>query len=174
MFSPQDIQLRRPVGSDAKLMLKWENDVDNWIVSDRMEVVSISDIEALIEDQTRKPFELDQLRYMIVLQSSQKCIGTADLYEIDWESDTAFIGILIADPRLRRKKAATIALRHLMHIAFHELELYCLKARIQKENIPSEQLFLKLGFVKKNEEFNPGTQEAVYIDYDIFEIWQNE
>jgi len=172
MFESGDIILRKPVGTDAKLMLSWENNVEYWKFSDRSEALSLADIEHLIEEQGKDYFQLDQIRLMVVVRSSMCCIGTVDLYEIDWEKDEAFIGILIADKKFRNKNAAKLAISKLSDLAFKELELSLLKARVQKGNEPSNNLFSSLGFKKKKDELCLDSPNANYID--IFELWQNE
>ena len=105
MFKKEDIQLRAVEASDATLLLEWENNPSNWRVSDRNEPLSRIDLEQFIVNQlnSNEMEQLDQFRYMVTESFSGRPLGTVDLYEIDWSRESAYIGILVADPNNRRK-----------------------------------------------------------------------
>lgn len=174
MYNFDDILLRRVIGADAPMLLKWENNQENWRVSDRSESLTLRDLEVFIDAQGKALHSLDQIRFMILERRTRNCIGTIDLYEIDWESDRGYIGILIAENENRRRGAAVHALAHLEAIAETDLELVRIMARIHKDNNGSQALFARAGFKKKIDEFNRDKADAAYIDCDIFEKWLNE
>lgn len=174
MFSLSDITLRRVDHSDAELLLNWENNKENWRVSDRSEALSMHEIKSFIESQEDEFYQLNQIRFMIVEKSTSNCLGTVDLYEVNWDLDSAFVGILIADSKNRRNGVAHASLKLLEVIAVDELELNCLSARIQKDNLVSQKLFLKAGFNKKLDKLKSNSTEGMYIDFDIFKKWLNE
>ena len=174
MFDASDIALRRVNNSDTRLLFNWENNRSHWRVSERSEPLSLLEIENFIEEQQKSAFELDQLRYMIVICSSQRCIGTIDLHEIDWDMDRAQVGILIAEDAFRRKNAAYLALEKLFYLAESQLELKWLYARIHDANIPSQRLFLKAGFEKKSGDSSAQKSEAMYINNHIYKKCLNE
>lgn len=174
MFDTGDIVLRRVNNSDVRLLFNWENNRAHWRVSERTEPLTLREIQSFIEEQQKSVFELEQLRYMIVVSSSQECLGTIDLHEINWDTDSAQVGILIAEDAFRRKNAAFLALEKLFFLATNQLELQCLYARIHDTNIASQRLFLKAGFEKKNEDSNAQESEAMYINDLIFKKCLNE
>ena len=174
MYDNGNITIRRVRFSDAQSLYEWENNRDFWRISDRQEALTLLEIESFIEEQQSSLFDLDQLRYMIVDSKSGKAIGTADLYEIDWNDDFAYVGILIADKKDRKKNAATHALLHLIDLSREELELDALRARIHPDNAASIRLFRKLGFQKKNENADQIMKDGAYIQYFTFEKWLRE
>lgn len=174
MYKNGEIAIRRVRFSDAQSLYEWENNRDFWRISDREEALTQLEIEGFIEEQQSSLFDLDQLRYMIVDAKSQKTIGTVDLYEIDWNEDFAYVGILIADKKDRKRNAATNALIHMMDLSREELELDMLKARVHPDNAASIRLFRKLGFRKKNENADQIMKDGAYIQYFTFEKWLRE
>jgi diamine N-acetyltransferase len=174
MYSLDDIMLRRVVGADAPLLLKWENNQENWRVSDRSESLTLNDLAVFIEEQENALTTLDQIRFMIVERRTRNCIGTIDLYEIDWKLDSGYVGILIAEKANRRRGAAVHSLLLLERLALEQLELECLLARIHKDNKGSQALFTRAGFKKKIDNFNLDKADAAFVDCNIFEKWLNE
>lgn len=167
-----DIFIRRIQVSDAKTLLLWENNPQIWSVSDRNEPLDFDDLWAFIqEQQDASEFDLDQIRYMIIEQRSEALLGTLDLYEIDWEENTAFVGILIAQERHRGKGFAAAALKEMYDISMNTLELDRLFARIQPENVASISLFEKNGFQKKTENPERILKDGSYIEFFTFEKW---
>ena len=167
MYSREDIQLRELRGSDAPILLDWENNQENWRISDRSEAPSLSDLTSLIElqENAQHTYDLDQYRFMIVASKSGKPLGTVDFYEADWENDLAFIGILVADPKDRQKGAGLCALELLLDKMYNELELQMACARIFPDNLASIRLFEKAGFKKKLEEKHLSEPEAEYLEF---------
>ena len=167
MYNRDEIQLRECRGEDASILLEWENNKDNWRVSDRSEVLSLKDLESLIETQqnAENSYDLDQYRYLICESKTGRPIGTIDFYETDWEKDTAYVGILIAKREDRGKGAGAIALELILGRMSQELELEKAFARILPDNEASVRLFEKAGFKKNLEENQRGEQDADYIEF---------
>ncbi|MCR9173244.1 MAG: GNAT family N-acetyltransferase [bacterium] len=151
MYKRNEIQLRELRGEDAVQMLAWENNQENWLVSDRETSLNLKDLELLIETQQNvgSIYDLDQYRFMITEAKTGRPIGTIDLYEASWNDDLAYVGILIAKKQDRKKRAGFHALELLLDKMHHEFELEFALARIQKWNIASIRLFEKVGFQKK-------------------------
>ena len=88
--------------SDTVAVMIWENNTDNWEVSENNSSYTLCDINRLVtnlEDiRTAK-----QARFIICLSEDDSPIGTIDLFSIDFDLKTASIGILIADIGNRRK-----------------------------------------------------------------------
>jgi len=175
MFKKEDIQLRSVQASDATLLLEWENNPSNWRVSDRNEPLSRIDMEQFIVNQlnSQEIEQLDQFRYMITESPSGRPLGTLDLYEIDWGRESAYIGILVADPNKRRKGIGRWALELLLEHLYEELAITTAFARIQPENKASQELFQKVGFKKKLEISSAQNEDAEYIEFvcDLENKW---
>lgn len=167
MYNREDITLRGIHGADAAVMLRWENDPRNWHVSNRSVPLTKGDIESLIETQNRAEeiSDLNQYRYLVVASKTGRPLGAIDIYEANWETDTAYVGILIAEKNDRRKNAGYWALHHLMLLMDEEFDMEYVYARIQPENSASIRLFEKAGFEIFNEVKEEGEENPVYFEY---------
>ena len=135
--------LRSVDSSDIDTILLWENSSAEPLYGVYEEQYTREDVVQFVENQQRYSLvETEQLRLMICSHSGER-IGCVDLTEYDGES--AFISILIVELDNRRKGFAENALRLLVDYAKH-LGVSTLYARILSENIPSINLFKKVGF----------------------------
>ena len=149
-----EIALRLPILSDAKAILKWENNPDNWGVSDNSSPYSLKDIVQLIESfqSSKNP---TQLRFIIY--SSEILLGAVDIFDINYENKSGAIGILIAEDEFRRKGYAAQAL-NLIEAEAKKLGINRLSALIHSENEQSRKLFEKMGYlIKSNGEIGQET-----------------
>ena len=83
MISAESIFLRRVQGSDASLLLQWENDQNNWSVSSTTSKYKLGEIITLIESladiETSK-----QARFIIVNRKNNLALGAVDLFLISF------------------------------------------------------------------------------------------
>ena len=91
--------------------------------------------------------EKSVLRAMIDVDGS--AIGTIILSDIDMRNGIAEIHIKLANACERGKGYGTDAVSALVAYAFDELRLNCIYCRIKEDNIASQKLFEKCGFVKE-------------------------
>lgn len=140
--------LRLPILSDAPTILSWENNPENWVVSDNTSPYSIDDIEQLILSfhDLKKP---SQLRFMIC--KDEILLGAVDIFDINYENKSGSIGILIAEDEFRRKGYASKALQ-MIELEAQKLGIYQLKALIHTNNNKSRNLFEKMGYLISKEE----------------------
>lgn len=135
--------LRLPILNDAPTILSWENNPENWEVSDNTSPYSIEDIEQLILSfQNHK--EPSQLRFMIC--KDEILLGAVDIFDINYENKSGSIGILIAEDEFRRKGYASKALQ-LIELEAQKLGVHQLKALIHTKNNKSRNLFEKMGYL---------------------------
>jgi len=142
----------RPVQiSDLAIILAWENNEDNWEVSGTIEPYTEEEIaDFIVEQQNYKV--TGQLRLMICLRETDFPIGAIDLYDINYVTKLAGVGILIEQANNRRKGYATQALQQLKVIAKQEVGLEQLFCLIHQDNLASLRLFEKADFklIEKN------------------------
>lgn len=139
----EKVILRSVDSSDIDTILLWENSSSEPLYGVYEEQYTREDVVQFVENQQRYSLvETEQLRLMICSHSEER-LGCVDLTEYDGES--AFISILIVELDNRRKGFAENALRLLVDYAKH-LGVSTLYARILSENIPSINLFKKVGF----------------------------
>ena len=93
--------------------------------------------------------KLAQVRFYVFLKEDpETIIGTVSLYDISNSYSRAEIGYKFSSA-LHHKGYATEAVEKLIDIAFSELHLHRLCARVQENNIPSIKLLIGLGFEKE-------------------------
>jgi len=145
VLTGQHIFLRDLQSDDTEVMLRWENDTENWNVSGTTKPFTKSEIKIFVS--VKPNLELnEQLRFVICLNDSEKPIGTLDLFEFDIQKKTVGIGILIAEKEYRNKGYAEEALNLVIAYCRNELTLVNLFCNIQKDNTTSIRLFEKCGF----------------------------
>ncbi|MBI1266123.1 MAG: GNAT family N-acetyltransferase [Cryomorphaceae bacterium] len=144
-LSGEHCHLRAIEPHDVDHIFKWENDVDNWLVSGTVTPFSRQDLEVYVR-RIRDIYTDRQLRLMICTEV--KPVGAIDLYDFDPTHLRAGVGILIGEQGERRKGIAADALRILLLYAFDVLHLNQMYANIPENNTASIALFEQLGFQK--------------------------
>ncbi|MGB1041434.1 MAG: GNAT family N-acetyltransferase, partial [Flavobacteriales bacterium] len=142
MLKGDKIYLRTIEPSDAQLMLQWENNPDNWAVSNTMVPFSEHLILQYV-NSAQDIFATKQLRFIICLQEDDKPIGTIDLFEYDPLHRRAGIGVLIDEVSERNKGYANEAVQLIIRYSFERLDLHQLFCNIFESNEHSIRLFEK-------------------------------
>jgi diamine N-acetyltransferase len=148
----KDIKLRAVEPADLNLLYDWENDPENWIVSNTTAPFSRHVLQKYIESAQHDIYEARQLRLMIDRLESDKdeevTLGIIDLFDFDPLHRRAGIGILIARQEDRMKGIASEALGILIDYAFGSLQLHQLYCNVSEDNPASLKLFEKYNFLK--------------------------
>lgn len=155
-----EIALRLPQISDAQTILLWENNPDNWGVSDNDSPYSLNDIIQLIES-FQNSINPSQIRFIIY--SSEYLLGAVDIFDINYENKTGAIGILIAEHEFRRRSYASKALK-LIEEEARKLGIDRLSALIHSENEQSRNLFEKLGYLIQSKGENGNEKESIVVE----------
>ncbi len=150
----ENIILRTIVPEDLNLILQWENDKNNWKVSETTRPFTTKEIEDLINSHHDIYLE-KQLRLMICLRAEDnKVIGIIDLFDFNIQLKEASIGILIGEYTYRKKGFASEALSMLINYSFSKLNLNTIYCNIQPENMASLKLFQNQNFKIVNKKEN--------------------
>ncbi len=144
------IYIRQVTIDDAKNILDWENNEENWGVSENDSPYTLYDIIVLI-GELQNVVNAKQGRWMICLKENNQAIGCVDITGIDFETGVGDVGILIADKSFRKKGYASISLEQIEKEAFN-LGLDKLTCSIHSSNIASINLFLKSGYMEIEKE----------------------
>jgi diamine N-acetyltransferase len=146
----QTISLRALEPNDIDVLYKWENDIENWRVSNIQTPFSRHTLQQYIETAHQDIYSVKQLRLIIELSLStadeKMAIGCIDLFDFDPKHLRAGVGVLIAEKTERGKGYASDALLLLINYAFDVLNLHQLYCNISAENEASILLFQKHGF----------------------------
>jgi diamine N-acetyltransferase len=139
------VTLRAIEPEDIDLLYAWENDEENWAVSNTQTPFSRFVLEQYISTAHVDIYSAKQLRLMIV-DHENKTVGSIDLFEFDPNNMRAGVGILIADKSDRRKGYASEALTLLTNYCFEILNLHQIYCNITTDNESSILLFQRHGF----------------------------
>ena len=145
MLKGEQIYLRTIEPADADIILKWENNSDNWRVSNTFVPFS----RKLIEDYVNSAqdiYSIKQLRFIICLVKNDKEIGAIDLFDFDPYHQKVGLGILIAELEDRRNGYAKEAVLLIKEYCFNHLNLHQVYCNILSKNKASIDLFEKSGF----------------------------
>ena len=146
LLKNETILLRAVEPEDLDFLYQWENDTELWQHGSTLTPYSRFALRDYLTNVLSEDiFQSRQLRLMIVEASSQRPVGTIDLYDFDPIHHRAGIGILI-DKDCRGKGFSLQALQLMHEYAFRILLLHQIYAYIPTSNIPSYQLFLKSGY----------------------------
>jgi len=155
LLKAEYIHLRTLQPTDVGVILKWENNPDNWKVSGTKQAFTQQEITDFVNAEHNLSLN-EQIRYVICLNENSKPIGTIDLFEFDAKTKTVGIGILIAEEEDRNKGYALAALNLITDYCRNERSIVHLFCNIAKDNKTSIRLFEKCGFkfIKEHTLFN--------------------
>ena len=141
----ENIILRALEPEDIDYLYQWENDAENWKVSNTQAPFSRFVLEQYIATAHQDIYSIKQLRLMIC-DKQNKPVGCIDLFDFEPSHLRAGIGVLIADKTERRKGYASEALELLIDYGHQTLNLHQLYCNITIDNEASVLLFQKHGF----------------------------
>jgi diamine N-acetyltransferase len=146
----ENVKLRAIELSDLDVLYEWENDPENWIVSNTNTPFSRHLLQKYIESAQMDIYETRQLRLMIdrlnPSAGESEITGIIDLFDFDPVNLRAGVGILIARKEDRMKGLASEALSILIGYAFGSLHLHQLYCNVSADNQASIKLFNKFDF----------------------------
>lgn len=137
--------LRAIEPEDIDVLYNWENDPENWTVSNTQTPFSRFVLEQYITTAHVDIYSAKQLRLMIC-DTEGKAVGSIDLFDFEPNHLRAGVGILVAEKSDRRKGYASEALELLINYCYDILNLHQLYCNITTDNESSILLFQKHGF----------------------------
>lgn len=144
MLRGEKIYLRALEPEDAELIFKWENDPDNWKVSNTLLPFSRHLIKQYVN--TAQDVYVSRQARFIIETLDKTPVGAIDLFDFEPLHLRAGVGILIAEAANRNKGYASEALSLLVNYSFKHLQLQSLFCNILDDNEESKHLFTKAGF----------------------------
>lgn len=146
MIRGEKIDLRPIEPWDADKILEWENDQDNWRVSNTIVPFSKELIVQYV-NSAQDIYEVKQIRFIISEKETREAVGTIDLFDFDPRHQRAGVGILI-DKSFRGKGYALEALTLIEEFALNSVGIRNLFCNILEDNEVSIALFEKAGYVQ--------------------------
>lgn len=138
------IYLRNILASDVLNIFEWENNPENWEISNTEKQFSLQEIEEFV-NQPQDINLTQQIRFIICINETNTPIGCIDLFEYELEKSVG-VGILITEKADRNKGYATEALKLLIDYCRNELRVAHIFCNIFINNKPSIRLFESCGF----------------------------
>lgn len=145
MLATSHIFLRPVQPSDADLLLEWENNPENWGVSNTKEPFTKQQIVDFV-NSAHDIYINKQYRFMICLNQSETPVGCIDLFDFDEENKRVGVGVLVADKKHRNQGIATQSIQLIIDYCRNKLAIVYLFCHVFKENKNSIRLFEKCGF----------------------------
>lgn len=143
----EKVYLRALEPEDATTLLVWENNPENWHVSNTEIPFSLHQIRTHIEN-AQNFRSTGQIRFIICSTENKQAIGVIDLFDADFKHRRAGIGILIAEKKERGQGKAKEAVEILLNYAKKMLDLHQLFCTVTIDNRESLALFNSLNFHK--------------------------
>ena len=146
MLEGKRIYLRGVEIDDLNFIEKIENNPENWLISGTLIPFSRKSLEEYILS-IRNLANDKQSRWIICTNDSDISIGAIDLFEYEQTHRRAGMGIII-EKEYRMGGLASEAISLLNDYAFSFLNLTQLWANILDDNLASQGLFEKMGFIR--------------------------
>jgi diamine N-acetyltransferase len=139
------VTLRALEPEDLDFLFALENDPDLWAVSDVLPApISRHALREYLRHGAASLAEVGQMR-LIINSEENRPVGTLDLFDYSALHQRAGVGITIVAAE-RRHGYALAALQQLLPYAQGALRLHQLYCTVAEANIPSINLFEKVGF----------------------------
>ena len=158
------ISFRALEKSDLEVLYAWENDSENWAVSQTSEPISNFTLELFIENAGKDIFATRQLRLMIIENTTLEPVGAIDLFDFEPLHKRVGVGVLITKDK-RLHGYADEAVKLIKKYVFNVLNLHQIYCNIAADNVVSLKLFENNGF-----EIGGVKKEWLYLD----NVWTDE
>ncbi len=142
----KQIFLRAVEPTDLDTMFRWENDPENWLVSNTSNPFSKHVLEQYvfaIHDLMKD----GQARLVICMNEGKDAVGAIDLFELDVVHRRVGVGILV-DKDHRGKGIASEALSIVIDHCFTTLGMHQIFCDVISDNESSMKLFKSNGFLE--------------------------
>ena len=146
MLKGSSIYLRTLEPSDFESLLSWENNPENWRVSETRVPFSKELILQYV-NSAQDLLAVKQIRLMICLQSTNEPIGSVDLFDYEPIHQRMGVGILIVE-NMRGKGYGLEALELTSEYALNGVGIRNLYCNILGDNQASRKLFQRSGYVE--------------------------
>lgn len=110
----------------------------------------------------------------LTIDANGQAIGTAILSNIDYKNGNAEIHIKLLQDKYGGKGYGTDAVYSLTRYAFQELRLHCIYAKVNMDNIISQKMFEKCGYMKEGIMRQRLFKRGKYVDIVMFSLMCDE
>lgn len=167
MLSGTKINLRPLEPWDVDKLLEWENDHKNWRVSNTLVPFSKELITRYIEN-AQDIYSAKQVRFIISTTDNLAAIGSIDLFEFSPLHQRAGLGILVEEGH-RGKGYASEALSLIEDYALNVVGIRNLYCNILEDNLESQKLFEKAGYVQVGRKVKWFNDQVNWLDEIMYQ-----
>ena len=139
------LRLRALEPSDLEMMYDIENDKSLWVYSNTSSPFSKHTLKNFIENSHLDILDHKQIR--LVIYDDSDSYGFIDLFDYDYISRRAGIGIVIFE-RFRSKGFGSLSLKLIEEHVLNHVPIHQLYANISSDNFESISLFKKNGYCR--------------------------
>lgn len=164
MLYGKRIRLRRNERSDLPKFVKWLNDPDvRRFLSMSMPISQASE-EQWFENMLKRPSEEQSLGIEIKYKGDWRLIGNCGLFDLNWRTRSAEVGLFIGDKTCWNKGYGTEVMRLLLRHGFGTLNLNRIFLHVDAENMGGIRAYEKVGFVHEAQLREANFREGKYCD----------
>jgi len=112
--------------------------------------------------------------FVFACRYKNEAIGLVTLSDLDYAMGNAEMGIMLISRAWRGRGLASEAVKLALTYAFDELGLHRVYARLAEENLPSLNLFKRLGFTEEGRLREAMRRGGSYLDLIVVGLLENE
>lgn len=168
----EHVFLRALEPEDFDLVFSVENNEEFWEISTNSAPYSRYLIKQYIENSHRDLYEVKQLR-LAICRKDKTPVGLIDLFDFEPKHKRAAVGIIISNKSDRGRGFGREALELLCNYCFIHLDFHQLYAGIGIDNVPSQELFEKAGFVRTGHKKDWNLINGEFRDELIYQLIRN-
>ena len=176
MIEGKRVRLRSLELSDLDEIMKHWNDMElrNLVGSADNGPMSRNDEEEWIKSTWKQRQERKAFHFAIETITDNKLIGGTGLFEIDWTSRSAMVGISIYNPKYWGKGYGEESMNLLLSFAFRNLNLNRVELDTFDFNTRAQKCYLKVGFKEVGRRRKARFIDGQYHDDMIMDVLKDE
>lgn len=164
--------LRALEPDDLEFVFSAENNEEFWEISTTSTPYSRFILKQYIENSHKDIYEAKQLR-LIICTTKNVPVGMIDLFDFEPKHKRAALGILICNKTDRGKGYGAETLALITNYCFTHLNFHQLYANVGIDNVPSQQLFEKAGFLVAGHKKDWNLVKGKFKDELLYQLIQD-
>ena len=174
MLYGKRIRLRGNERSDLTKFVDWLNDPDVRRTLSMSMPISQAIEEQWFENMLKRPPEEQSLGIEIKDGDGWCLIGNCAIFDINWRTRSAEVGLFIGDKSCWNKGCGTEVMRLLLRHGFGTLNLNRIFLRVDAENLDGIRAYEKARFVHEARLRESDFREGMYCDDLIMSVLRSE
>jgi RimJ/RimL family protein N-acetyltransferase len=168
------IRLRRPERSDIPTFTRWLNDPEVRRGISVTLPMSLANEEQWFEKMLKNTPEEQTFSIEIPQGENWLIIGNCSLFDIDWRSRCAEVGILIGEKQFWNQGYGTECMRLMLKVGFETYNLNRIFLHVKETNPGAIRAYEKAGFQHEGCKRQADFQEGRYIDVLLMSVLHPE